>query len=375
MAEKIKTGVIGCGKVGDFHARSFARLKESEFTAVYSRNFDRARAFAEKYGVKATRSIEEMAVMGVEAVSICTPHPNHAGPAVAALEAGMHVLVEKPFASTLRDCDRILDAARKAGKTAGAVCQRRFYAPCLRIREAIDAGKIGTPALGTVIMHGWRDEAYYGSDAWRGEWAGEGGGVLVNQAPHQIDLLLWYMGEVDSLYGFEANLNHAYIEVEDTAAASMRFKNGAIGNIVVSNSQNPALYGKVRVFGSNGASLGVKTDGGQMFIAGMTSITEPPVNDIWTVPGEEQYLETWVQEDSDFFNSVDSTYYFHDRQIENFLRSLSGSEKLLIPGEEGRRTVELFTAIYRSTALGEAIKFPLAPDDMDARRTAPRFRG
>ena len=124
--------------------------------------------------------------------------------------------------------------------------------------EAIEAGKIGKPVLGMVTMLGWRDKAYYDSDAWRGTWKGEGGGVLVNQAPHQLDLLLWYMGDVDEVYGVWKNLNHPYIEVEDTAVAVVKFKSGAVGNIVVSNSQNPALYGKVHVFGENGAGVGVR---------------------------------------------------------------------------------------------------------------------
>lgn len=134
--------------------------------------------------------------------------------------------------------------------------QRRFYRPCMRIHKAIEAGKIGKPVLGMVTMLGWRDKAYYDSDAWRGTWKGEGGGVLVNQAPHQLDLLLWYMGDVDEVYGVWKNLNHPYIEVEDTAVAVVKFKSGAVGNIVVSSSQNPALYGKVHVFGENSARRG-----------------------------------------------------------------------------------------------------------------------
>ena len=106
--------------------------------------------------------------------------------------------------------------------------------------------ELGKPILGTVNMLGWRDMAYYHSDPWRGTWKGEGGGVLINQAPHQIDLLLWYMGEVEELYGLWDTLNHPELEVEDTAACVIRFKSGAIGNIVVSNSQNPALFGNVR---------------------------------------------------------------------------------------------------------------------------------
>jgi len=224
------------------------------------------------------------------------------------------------------------------------------------MKKAISDGKIGKPILGTVVIHGWRDEAYYKSDPWRGSWSGEGGGVLVNQAPHLIDLLLWYMGEVDEVYGVASNFNHPYIEVEDTAVATIKYKSGALGCIIVSNSQNPALYGKVHVFGSNGTGVGVQTDGGAMFIPGMTKIEEPPVNDLWTVEGEEALLEVWKKEDEKSFFSVDSTRFYHDRQIENFLRSITGKEDLLVTGEDGRKTVEIFSAIYRATKEGKPQK-------------------
>ncbi len=178
------------------------------------------------------------------------------------------MLVEKPLASSLADCDAMINAAKATGRILSMVSQRRFYEPCLRLREAIDAGKIGTPILGAATLLGWRDKAYYNSDSWRGSWQDEGGGVLVNQSPHQLDLLQWYMGPIAELYGGWANFNHPYIEVEDSAVAVLRFRNGGLGTLMVSNSQNPALYGKVLVHGSNGASVGVQTDGGVMFVAG-----------------------------------------------------------------------------------------------------------
>ena len=358
--EKLKTGIIGCGKVGDFHAKAFEALENSEFTAVCDNNIERARAFADRYGVKAYDDIEAMIrECGLDVVSICTPHPLHANPAVIAADCGCNVLIEKPLASSLEDCDRIIEAGDRNHVTIGTMVQRRFYRPCMRIHQAIEDGKIGRPVLGMVTMLGWRDKNYYDSDPWRGSWKGEGGGVMVNQAPHQIDLLQWYMGEVDEVYGVWKNLNHPYIEVEDTAVAVVKFKSGAVGNIVVSNSQNPALYGRVHIFGENGAAAGVQTDGGAMFIAGMTSITEPPVNDLWTVPGEEEMLPVWKKEDSDFFNSVDSMYYYHREQIKDFLEAVQSGKKPLVDATEGRRTVELFTAIYRSTKDNAIIKFPL----------------
>jgi len=183
--------------------------------------------------------------------------------------------------------------------------------------------------------------------------------VLVNQAPHQLDLLLWYMGEVDEVVGCWDTLNHPDLEVDDTAMALIRFRSGALGNIVVSNSQNPALFGNVRVHGSNGASVGVQTDGGAMFIAGMSGITEPPVNDLWTIAGEEDRLPELQAEDSEFFNSVDSMYYFHREQLADFLSAIREDRQPLITLDDGRRTVELFTAIYRSQAEHGWVKLPL----------------
>ena len=358
--KKLRTGIIGCGKVGSFHAQAYAQLPGSQFTAVCDANRDRAEAFAAQWGVRAYTDVEQMCREAqLDVVSVCTPHPLHANPAVAAASCGCHVLVEKPLASTLADCDAIIEAGERSHVTIGTMVQRRFYRPCMRIRQAIDDGKLGKPVLGMVTMLGWRDEDYYRSDPWRGSWEGEGGGVLVNQAPHQLDLLLWYMGEVDEVYGVWKNLNHPYIEVEDTAAAVVKFKNGGVGSIVVSNSQNPALYGKVHIFGDNGAAAGVQTDGGAMFIAGMSSITEPPVNDLWTVPGEEQLLPCWQEEDRAFFNSVDSMHHYHTQQIQDFLDAVAQGRKPLVDAAEGRRTVELFTAIYRSTRDGVPVKFPL----------------
>jgi len=362
--DRVKTGIIGCGKGAHLHAQALKNLPTSLFTAVYSRTFDKAKTFAEQYGVKAYASIEELASKGgVEAVIICTPHPVHAETAVQAARAGMHILVEKPLASSLADCDTIIAAARTNGVKLGTICQRRFYPPSLRIKQAIDAGKLGKPVLGVINMLGWRDEAYYRSDPWRGSWAGEGGGVLVNQAAHQIDLLQWYMGPVDELFGYWANLNHPYIEVEDTAVAVLRFKNGGFGNILVSNSQNPALYGKVHIHGENGASVGVQTDGGAMFIAGMSRITEPPINDLWTIKGEEALRDQWVREDTEFFQRINPMVYFHERQIEDFLGAITHDRQPLIDGEEGRKTVEIFTAIYRSNRDRRPVKFPLLPED------------
>lgn len=369
---KIKTGIIGSGKVGHLHAAALASNPKSAFTAVLGRNAEKTQKFADQYGVKAFTDLDLfLKESGVEAVCICTPHPAHRNPSIAAAEAGVHLLIEKPLASSLEDCDAILDAVEKAGVKLGMLCQRRFYEPCARIHEAIEAGKIGSPILGTVTVLGWRDQDYYDSDPWRGTWKDEGGGVLVNQAVHQLDLLIWYMGPVAEVCGYWGNLNHPSIEVDDTAVASIRFKSGALGQVLVSNSYNPAIHGKVSVLGSKGALLGVQTDGGAMFIAGMSKIEEPPLNDYWTVQGEEGKLEEWINEDRERFKEINAMEYYHALNIDDFLEAIIDDREPCVSGQAGRETVALFTAIYRSGRDGKSIRYPLAAetdrDDFDGR--------
>ncbi|MEX0981345.1 MAG: Gfo/Idh/MocA family oxidoreductase [Bacteroidales bacterium] len=370
---ELNIAIAGCGKVAHLHAKAILQTENVNLTAAWSRNKSSALKFAEQYGIKACSDISLMVKENnIDIVIVCTPHPFHRSPAISAANAGAHLLVEKPISSTLEDCDMMLDACKKNGVKIGVVSQRRWYEPVRRVKQAIDAGKLDQPVLGTINMLGWRDKDYYDSDEWRGTWEMEGGGVLVNQAPHQLDILLWYMGEIDEVFAVWKNLNHPYIEVEDTALAIIRFKSGALGNIIVSNSQKPGIYGKVHVHGKNGASAGVQTDGGAMFIAGKTGIAAPPENDIWSIPGEEDLLPGWKEEDAAFFASIDPTVYFMKCQIKDFRDAIFENRDPLVTGNFGRKTVELFTAIYRSQRDRIWIKFPLEPekerDDMDGRK-------
>jgi UDP-N-acetyl-2-amino-2-deoxyglucuronate dehydrogenase len=372
MTNRIRTALVGCGKVGHTHAQALKSLPLSEFVAVCSTRRERTEQFAGQYGVQAFTDFEGMLDQaGVQMVCVCTPHPSHADLTVLAARRGAHALVEKPLASDLADCDRAVAACKQAGVKLGVVSQRRFYEPVVRMRQAIEAGKIGQPVLATLTVMGWRDEAYYKSDAWRGKWDTEGGGVIINQTPHQLDILQWLMGPIDELFGYWDNLNHPYIEVEDTAVALIRFKSGAIGNVLVSNSQKPGFYGKIHVHGSNGASVGAQTDGGSPFISGITTTVEPPINDVWTVPGEEHLLSTWQEADRQTAARINVMTYYHERQIEDFLEAIIEDREPAVTGEEGRKVVEMFTAIYRSQRDGRPIKFPLEAetgrDDYDGR--------
>ncbi len=352
--------IVGPGKVAHTHARALKALEATglaRLAVVCGRDTTRTAAFAAPYGARPTTSLADaLSDPDVQAVVLCTPHPRHADEAVAAARAGRHVLVEKPLTVTLADADRVILAAREAGVKLGVVSQRRLYPPVLRAKRAIEDGRLGRPVLATLSLLGWRGPEYYAMDAWRGTWDGEGGGVLVNQAVHQLDLLLWLMGPLESVAGDWANLNHPEIEVEDTAVATLRFRSGALGCLVVSNSQNPGLWGRLHVHGSNGATVGVQTDGGSSFVAGVTTAVEAPVNDVWTVPGEQDRLADWQAEDRALAATHDVMSHYHHRQLEDFTRAIVEDRDPLVTGEEGRRTVELIEAIYRSGETGERVR-------------------
>jgi len=348
---RIRTALVGCGKVASLHARALAHLPQSEFVAVIDTDLARATAFHERYGPAPFTNLSDALRQNKgEAVFLCTPHPLHASAAILAMDHGAHVLVEKPLAATLTDCDNMLAAAARNGVQLGIVSQRRLYEPVQRMKLAIDAGKIGKPVLAAVAMFSWRDEAYYRSDPWRGKWATEGGGVLVNQSPHHLDLLQWFMGGVTEVSGIAANLNHPYIEVEDTAAATIRFASGGIASLIVSLSQKPGLYTKIHIHGENGASVGAETDSGATFIAGMSGQAGPPLNDLWTIPGEEHLLAQFIAEDRARFETLpDSAEHYHALEIANFLAAIAANKPVPVPGAEGRKVVALFDAIYRAS--------------------------
>lgn len=355
----IRTALIGCGKVGQIHAAALTSLPESQFVGVCDAGADRAAVFASRFKVSAFTDVGTMLREArPQAVLICTPHPLHAGPAVEAAEAGVHVLVEKPLAANLADCDAMLAAAQRGGVRLGVISQRRFYEPVRRLKDALDAGKIGRPVLGVFEMFSWRDRAYYESDPWRGRWDTEGGGVLVNQSPHMLDLMQWFLGDIEEVQAIWGNLNHPYIEVEDTALAMLRFKSGALGSIVASVSQRPGLWTRVHVHGSSGASVGVETDRGPTFIAGVSEIAEPPLNDIWTIPGEEHRLAEFQAEDRARFQQVNATTHYHALQIRDFLCALLEERAPLVTGEDGRKVVALIESIYRSHRERQPIRLP-----------------
>jgi predicted dehydrogenase len=355
---RLKTALVGCGKVATTHALAYQALPNSEFVAVCDVDPERAQAFAEKFRVRGYTDLAEMLRQEkVDVLSVCTQHTQHPAAVEIAAAAGVHVISEKPLAIDLVSCDRAIAAARVAGIKLGVISQRRWYEPVQRMKDAIDAGKLGKPVLAIVTMLGWREPAYYRSDPWRGTWKGEGGGVVVSQAPHYLDLLGWFMGPAVELHAYWDNYNHPGIEVDDTVVASVRFKDGGMASVVLSNSQRPGLWGKIHIHGSSGASVGAEIDSGSPFISGVTEKMDPPFNDIWTVPGEERNLEAWNREDRS--RPCDVMTYYHQLQLADFLSAVSEDREPMVDAEAGRRVVELFTAVYRSQSEHTSLRLPL----------------
>lgn len=354
--DDIRFALVGPGKVAQLHAAALARIEGARLVAVAGRSSERTQALADAHGARADPGLAEMIDRGgIDAVIVCTPHPLHCEQATAAARAGLHVVVEKPMALTPADCDQMIAAADEAGVVLSVVSQRRWYEAVRRVKAAIDAGEIGAPRLAIVEVLGWRGPDYYAMDDWRGTSTGEGGGVLVNQAVHQLDLLCWFMGEAVEIDAWTDNINHPDLEIEDTAVAIVRFAEGGLATIVASNSQKPGLHAHVHVHGQNGASIGVETDSGSIFVAGVSSPTLAR-NDLWTIPGQERRPERWATADRAALAGVDLDSHYHELQLRDVVAAIRAGRPPAIDGRDGRATVELFWAIYRASESGRRVQ-------------------
>ena len=354
----IRFALVGPGKVAAIHAAALGRIPDARLVAVAGRDPGRTAAFAQRFGARADAGLtESIGRGGVDAVVLCTPHPGHAEQAIEAAEAGLAVVVEKPLAVHPADADRVIATCRDNGVLLSVISQRRWYPAVRRVKAAIDEGRIGAPALATLEVLGWRGPEYYSMDAWRGTQAGEGGGVLVNQAVHQLDLLCWFMGEPLEVDGFTANVNHPEIEVEDTAVAVVRFGSGGLATLTASNAQRPGLWGRVHLHGRNGASVGVETDRGSSFVAGM-SAPSPARNDLWTIPGEARLIESWPAEDAAAMAGADPELHFHQLQLLDIVGAIRERRAPAVTGADGRRAVALFWAVYEAQRTSARVLVP-----------------
>lgn len=262
MSDAVGIGILGAGMVARYHQQAAAACADLGARLVAVGHPDRARsdAILAAFGAPRLDPAELLAHPDVDIVCICTPSGNHAAEAIAAARAGKHVLVEKPMALTLADADAMIAAANQAGVRLGVVLQRRTEPVFQRLRAAITAGELGRLTLGVVTMPYYRPQSYYDQAGWRGTWAADGGGVLMNQGIHLIDLLVWLMGDPVAVQAEAATLRRS-IEVEDTLTATLRFASGAMAVVAATTTAEPGFPHRIELYGDGG---GVQIEGEQI---------------------------------------------------------------------------------------------------------------
>ncbi len=334
----IRFGLIGCGRVAPRHARSLAQLKETQLVAVADPKENRAVNFSAEYGAVAYTDYRALLDRSdIDAVSICVPSGLHAAIAVNALEAGKHVLVEKPIAINLVDADRMIRLADAKDLRLGVVLQNRYNHPMQQLRTLIDENRLGRLYLGNACVRWYRPQSYY-EDEWHGTWSMDGG-ALMNQSIHHIDALQWFMGTVQSVYAYTATLGHQ-MEAEDVGVVILRFTSGALATIEGSTVTWPQnLEGSVAIFGEHGS---VKIGG-----TALNRIT------LWKVDGQ-------LEQESEILTSqrVDppSVYgYSHREVIRDFAWAVQDGRSPTTPGREARKSLALVIAIYESARVGHEV--------------------
>ena len=358
----LKVMIAGCGGIAPAHVEGFLLFPDqARITVLANRGIERAIALNKKYGLNAkVVSDFSQALNEVDIVSICTPPGTHAEIAIKALESGCHVLLEKPMATSLAECDAILAAAEKANRIISVVAQSRFIS---NIRNAIDmvrGGKYGKLYYSRINSVWYRGQSYYDL-AWRGRWAIEGGGCTLNHSIHHIDLLLWVKGLPEKLTATAVNLNHINSEEEDFSSSLLTFADGSgaeITSCLVSHGEPQLLS-----FQMHDAGIDIP------FRAHASKSRENGFPE----PDEAKKAEV----ENDFAQRPKLTHENHGGQIENFLGAINGSGKLLATGEDGRRAIELITGIYKSAMSGSEAVFPIDANDPyytgEWRKTARHF--
>ncbi len=354
-------GIIGCGMISNFHAKAIADVRGAKLVAGFDKVAPAADRLAAETGCKAYYDLDEMlADPAVDVVTIGTPSGAHLEPAVAAARAGKHVIVEKPLEITLKRCDKIIEACDKAGVVLSTIFPSRFHAPSIEIKRAIDAGRFGKLTIGDAIVKWYRTQEYYDSGAWRGTWGLDGGGALMNQAIHSVDLLSWLMGPVAEIRARTAMLAHQNIEVEDVAMATVQFENGALGIIEATTAAYPGYLKRIEIHGSHGSAIMEEEDIIKWDFAKARA-------------RDKAIHAKMAEQESGGGGAADPAaigHHGHARQFADVLKAIRQGTQPSIDGPEGRRSVEIILGIYKSAETGRAVPLPLKSDPvLKARKT------
>ena len=341
MREKeklFKVGLIGCGRISKIHTSVLSSLPGVKLTAVCDIAEERAQNYAQKFKCETYADYKKMLkAKNIDIINICTPTHMHAQMAVDAAEAGKHVVSEKPMAITLSDADRMIEACKKNGVKLFVVKQNRYNSPIVKLKEAIDEKRFGKIFYGKTTVYWQRDQHYYDENIWF-KTRDMGGGVIINQASHNIDMLCWLMGPAESVYAKIDTMTHR-IDTEDFGVGIVKFKSGAWGIIEATTCVYPKnIEGSITILGENGS---VKIGGIQM--------NERQLWEFRDHKNEDDIHSHCSTEPSDVYG------YGHIKFFEDVLRVLNGENMLYVDGNEGKISLELISAMYESASTGKEV--------------------
>lgn len=340
--KKFNFGLIGCGRIANNHLQAITSHDNAHLVAVCDIVNERLTETEEQYGCRTYSDYRELLRdPEIEIISICTPSGLHAKIAIAAMNAGKHVLVEKPMAMSLYEADAMIAAAEKNRVKLGVVHQNRFNKAIVKLRRTLEEGQFGKLTHGALTVRWHRDKNYYDQAPWRGTWA-QDGGCLMNQSIHNIDLLQWMMGPAEAVFAYTAT-NARAIEGEDAAVAVLKFKNGAFATIEASTTIYPRnLEETLHIFGTTGT-------------AGIGGVAVNKI-EAWRF---ESVDEATVLVDQD--KEPPNVYGFgHSGIIKDFIDAVACGRQPAVPGAEGRKALEIILAIYHSVKYRQEVKLPLA---------------
>lgn len=340
--------IVGCGVISALHARALAEVDGARLVAVADVVPERARRLGEEHSVPwAADPSEVIQRDDVDAVCACVPSGLHAEIGIMAAGAGKHVVVEKPIDVSLEAADRLIGACEKAGVQLAVISQRRFDDDVQRLRRMIDEGRLGRLLLGEAAVKWYRSQAYYDSEDWRGTLALDGGGALINQGIHYLDLLRWLMGPVESVVARTDTASHD-MEGEDVALALLRFRNGALGVVQASTAVYPGLAWRVEIAGTGGT---VVLENSAITVEGLKEEDE-----VTPARGSREKRTPPNPTETAAANPAAIAHEGHRRQLTDFVDSIRDHRPPLVTGAEARHSLEVVDAIYRSARSGHPVE-------------------
>ncbi|MET0261668.1 MAG: Gfo/Idh/MocA family oxidoreductase [Rariglobus sp.] len=352
--------LVGCGSIAPTHAKALAALPaDARLTHCCDQNTPLADAFAAKFGIKVATFDAILADPAIDAVCFCTPSGLHAELGARALAAGKHVVIEKPMEITPAACDVLIAAQRASGRKLAIISQHRFDPASQQVRGVIERGELGKLVLAEARVPWFRSQEYYDSGDWRGTWALDGGGCLMNQGVHTVDLLLWLAGPVKTVYAQMRTAAHQRIEVEDVVTATLTFANGAIGNLMATTCAYPGSAVYVGLHGTEGTAIlegdelqtlaikGRETINGKTATAHALQVasggTKSATAHAAAIPESPAAAGTWAWGDA------------HREQFADFIRAVRTDGQPLVDGDAGRAAVALINAVYESARSGRVV--------------------